>query len=101
MSDKLEGLCAVLATPFDASGNLDKDSLEREVGFYLERGASSLMALGVMGEGPALSPQDGLEVVRHVARTAGSATPLVVGAVGMPTPGTGTLQLDAVSSARI
>ena len=84
MAPELQGLCAVLATPFDSSGRLDIESLEREVGFYLDRGARSLMALGVMGEGPALTHEERLEVVRTVARSAGSKTPLVVGAVGMP-----------------
>ena len=83
MSHKLEGLCAVLATPFDSSGQLDCESLEREVRFYLDRGATSLMALGVMGEGPALSREEGLDVVQGVAKVAGPETPLVVGAVGM------------------
>ena len=83
VSNKLEGLCAVLATPFDSSGRLDLESLECEVRFYLDRGATSLLALGVMGEGPALSPQEGLEVIRHVVETAGARTPLLVGAVGM------------------
>ncbi len=84
MAPELQGLCAVLATPFDSSGRLDIESLEREVGFYLDRGARSLMALGVMGEGPALTNEERLEVICTVARTAGSKVPLVVGAVGMP-----------------
>ena len=70
MSTTLQGLCAVLATPFDSSGKLDLESLERETTFYMERGARSLMALGVMGEGAALTPEERLDVVRTVARTA-------------------------------
>ena len=83
MSSKLQGLCAVLVTPFDSSGGIDLASLEREVAFYLHHGASSLMALGLMGEGPSLSQEEGLRVVRTVAKTAGPEIPLVVGAVGM------------------
>ncbi len=58
MSLQLQGLCAVLPTPFHSSGELDVGSLEAEVEFYLKRGARSLMALGVMGEGAALSPEE-------------------------------------------
>ncbi len=83
MSTLPKGLCAVLATPFDASGIVDRESLERQVVFYLDRGATSLMALGVMGEGPCLDREEGLDVVRTVARAAGSKIPLVVGTVGM------------------
>jgi len=83
MSHEFEGLCAVLATPFDSSGQLDRESLEREVHFYLDRGATSLVALGVMGEGPALSREESLQVVQGVAKVAGPETPLIVSAVGM------------------
>ncbi len=83
MSTIPKGLCAVLATPFDASGIVDLPSLERQVGLYLDHGATSLMVLGVMGEGPSLDRQESLDVLRTVARAAGSEIPLFVGAVGM------------------
>jgi 4-hydroxy-tetrahydrodipicolinate synthase len=43
------GVFVIAVTPFTESGALDLPSAERMVEFYLERGATGLTILGIMG----------------------------------------------------
>ncbi|MGV9800473.1 dihydrodipicolinate synthase family protein [Mycobacterium sp. NPDC003449] len=73
------GLWGILATPFTGgSAAVDTDSLRREVALFLDIGAAGVVALGVFGEGAALSSAEQDDVVSTVVDAAAGA-PVIVG----------------------
>ncbi|CAN5738570.1 dihydrodipicolinate synthase family protein [soil metagenome] len=78
------GLWTILATPFTATGEVDHDSMARQVDFAREAGADGLVALGVFGEAAALTLAEQRSVARIVAAQA-QGMPLVLGMAGRST----------------
>ena len=81
MTTKLDptaaGVYAIAATPFHADGRLDLASLDRLTDFYVEKGATGLTILGIMGEAGKLEMEESLEITRRVVARA--PVPVVVG----------------------
>jgi 4-hydroxy-tetrahydrodipicolinate synthase len=77
LTETAAGVFAISVTPFLPDGALDLDSLDRVVDFYLEKGASGLTVLGMMGEAGKLSAEESLTIVRRVVGRAN--VPVVVG----------------------
>ncbi|WP_333826239.1 dihydrodipicolinate synthase family protein [Pinisolibacter sp.] len=71
------GVYAIAATPFHADGRLDLESLDRLTDFYVEKGATGLTILGIMGEAGKLEMEESLEITRRVVKRVG--VPVVVG----------------------
>lgn len=68
-----KGVFVIAATPFAEDGALDLNSTDSLVDFYLEKGASGLTILGIMGEAPKLSSDEAQSfVARVMARVAGA-----------------------------
>ena len=79
LDETASGVFTIAVTPFSPDGALDLPSADRMVEFYLERGATGLTILGIMGEAGKLSAGEARAFARHVlARVAGRA-PVVVG----------------------
>lgn len=77
LDETAKGVFTIAVTPFLPDGTLDWDSVDRMVDFYVERGATGLTILGIMGEAGKLSAQESIGVVeRVVART---NIPIIVG----------------------
>jgi len=77
LTETATGVYTIAVTPFLPDGALDLASIDRMVDFYLEKGATGLTVLGMMGEAGKLSAEESLIVVRRVlART---SVPVVVG----------------------
>ena len=75
-----KGVYLIAVTPFKDNGELDLESTDRMVDFYLEKGATGLTILGILGEATKLTAaESGLFVQRVLARVAGRV-PVVVGA---------------------
>jgi 4-hydroxy-tetrahydrodipicolinate synthase len=74
---------AALLTPFDAEGRLDEAALREHVDFLVENGVDGLMPCGSTGEGPLLSDDELLGVVRAAVAAAGDRVP-VLAHVGRP-----------------
>ena len=73
------GLWGILATPFTgATKTVDTDSLRRQVELFTDIGAAGVVALGVFGEGSALSSTEQTTVVSTVVDAA-RGTPVIVG----------------------
>ncbi|MBY8974297.1 dihydrodipicolinate synthase family protein [Rhodobacteraceae bacterium NNCM2] len=90
LDETASGVFTIAATPFKPDGTLDLGSIDRMVDFYVEKGATGLTILGMMGEAGKLSAAESLSVVqRVVART---RLPVVVG-VSMP----GLAQMQALA----
>jgi 4-hydroxy-tetrahydrodipicolinate synthase len=79
--------------PLPARRALDLASLDRVTDFYLEKGATGLTILGIMGEAGKLTAEESLTVVRRVVARA--PVPVVV---GVSAPGFAAMQALASES---
>ena len=79
LNTKARGVFVISVTPFDDSGAIDMDSLDRVTDFYFEKGADGLTVLGMMGEAPKLTLAESRAVAQRVIARAGQK-PVVVGA---------------------
>lgn len=87
LDETASGVFTIAVTPFLPDGALDMGSLERVTDFYLEKGATGLTILGIMGEAGKLSAGESLAVVRGVVARA--RVPVVV---GVSAPGFAAMQ---------
>ena len=87
LDETASGVFTIAVTPFLPDGALDLHSLDRVTDFYLEKGATGLTILGIMGEAGKLSADESLAVVRKVVARAG--VPVVV---GVSAPGFAAMQ---------
>jgi 4-hydroxy-tetrahydrodipicolinate synthase len=77
LDETAAGVFTIAVTPFLPDGALDEDSVDRMTDFYLEKGATGLTLLGIMGEAGKLTHAESVTVVRRV--TARTDLPVVVG----------------------
>jgi 4-hydroxy-tetrahydrodipicolinate synthase len=78
---ELSGVYVPLITPFDETGAVAADSLERLAHDVLDAGASGLVALGTTGEPDSLTPDEQRQVVDVARRVSGGrGAGLIVGA---------------------
>ena len=75
-----KGVYLIAVTPFTDSGALDLASTDRMVDFYLERGATGLTILGILGEATKLTADESRTFVRQVLARVNRRVPVVVGA---------------------
>ncbi len=75
-----KGVYLITVTPFTDDGALDLASTDRMVDFYLERGATGLTILGIMGEATKLTAQESQIFVKQVLARVAGRVPVVVGA---------------------
>lgn len=79
LNESARGVFVISVTPFRDNGALDLEGVPRLVEFYLERGATGLTILGIMGEAPKLAADESIAFVRAVTRTVAGRVPVVVG----------------------
>lgn len=77
LDETAQGVFTIAVTPFLPDGAIDWNSVDRMVDFYIEKGATGLTILGMMGEAGKLTAEESVAVVKRV--TARSAVPIVVG----------------------
>jgi 4-hydroxy-tetrahydrodipicolinate synthase len=75
-----KGVYLIAATPFTDSGALDLASTDRMVDFYLDRGATGLTILGILGEATKLTADESRTFVKQVLARVHGRVPVVVGA---------------------
>ena len=76
----LHGVWIPLITPFDKSGAVDVEAVERLCHEYLADGVAGIVALGTTGESPALDADEKRAVVDACARACSErGAPLIVG----------------------
>ena len=73
LDESAKGVYVIAVTPFTDDGALDLESTDRMVDFYLEKGATGLTVLGMMGEAPKLTAAES-EHVREASPGAGRWT---------------------------
>ncbi len=79
LDETAAGVFVIAVTPFRDDGALDLPGADRMVEFYLERGATGLTILGILGEAPKLSAAESAAFVRHVLARVAGRVPVVVG----------------------
>jgi 4-hydroxy-tetrahydrodipicolinate synthase len=79
LNESATGVFVIAVTPFTETGALDLESADRMVDFYLEKGATGLTLLGMMGEAPKLTAEESAIVVRRVLSRVAGRVPVVVG----------------------
>jgi 4-hydroxy-tetrahydrodipicolinate synthase len=79
LDENAKGVYVIAVTPFTDSGALDLESTDRMVDFYIEKGATGLTVLGMMGEAPKLTAAESNAFVKRVLARAESRIPVVVG----------------------
>jgi 4-hydroxy-tetrahydrodipicolinate synthase len=96
LDETSRGVFTIAATPFLPNGALDLDSLDRLIDAYVERGATGLTILGMMGEAGKLTAAESLVVTRRViART---AVPVIVGVSQPGLAAMGELAAEAMAA---
>jgi 4-hydroxy-tetrahydrodipicolinate synthase len=77
LDETAKGVFTIACTPFRPDGALDLSSVDSMVDFYVEKGATGLTILGIMGEAGKLSAAESGDVIKRViART---DLPVIVG----------------------
>lgn len=66
---ELKGICPIIATPFTATGEVDYESLEREVSCMADNGCHAVTLFGIAGEYYKLSDSEAERMVRVVVDT--------------------------------
>ncbi len=77
LDETAKGVFTIAATPFLPDGALDFDSLDRLIDAYVEKGATGLTILGMMGEAGKLTAVESVAVVQRVIRR--TEVPVIVG----------------------
>jgi 4-hydroxy-tetrahydrodipicolinate synthase len=79
LTETADGVYVIAVTPFTDTGEIDEQSIDRAVEFYLEAGVSGMTILGMMGEAHKLTSEESRTVMaRYLARVDGRV-PVVVG----------------------
>jgi dihydrodipicolinate synthase/N-acetylneuraminate lyase len=76
---RFPGIIPAVTTPFDASGAVDVDALERNLAALLDAGVHGFVATGTMGEAGSLSAAERRSVVEATARVAAGRVPVIAG----------------------
>ena len=79
LDETAKGVFTIAVTPFKPDGSLDLASIDSMTDFYLEKGASGLTILGMMGEAPKLTGAESRAVVERVVARLDGKVPVVVG----------------------
>lgn len=79
LDESARGVYIISATPFTENGEVDFDSADRLVDFYIEKGVSGITILGIMGEAQKMAPEESVAFLERIMKRAGSSVPVVVG----------------------
>ncbi len=79
MDESASGVYIISATPFTDHGELDLDSTDRLIDFYIDKGVSGITILGMMGEAQKLLPGEAETFLHRVISAAAGRVPVVVG----------------------
>ncbi len=92
MSHRLDetaaGVYVIAVTPFTDAGEIDAESIDSVVEFYLEKGVTGITILGMMGESHKLSMEESHLVLDRYMRRIAGRIPVIV---GVSNPGTDPL----------
>lgn len=90
-------LITAMATPFDASGQLDEQGVQRLVDHLVSTGTTAIVAAGTTGESPTLTHAEKLRLFECTLRAANGRVPVIAGTGGNDTRTAIELSKEAVS----
>ena len=79
LDETASGVYIISATPFMENGEVDFESADRLVDFYIEKGVSGITILGIMGEAQKMAPEESVAFLERIMKRAGNTVPIVVG----------------------
>jgi len=79
LTEDARGVYIISATPFTETGELDLESADSLVEFYLEKGVTGMTILGMMGEAPKLAPDESVTFLEHMLNRVAGRVPVIVG----------------------
>ena len=79
LTTQTRGVFPICPTPFFDDGEIDYESLDRLVDWYVSSKVSGLVSLGVFGEAAKLSPEEGETVLKRVIGRVAGRFPVIVG----------------------
>jgi len=79
MASRLSGVLTAMATPFDASGDVDYEAAARLAVHLLENGSDGLVVAGTTGEAATLNDEEQIDLLRAVRAEVGSEALLICG----------------------
>lgn len=74
-----KGVYVIAVTPFTPTGEIDFVSMDNMVEFYIERGATGITLLGMMGEAQKLTLAESIAVAKRVIGRVNGRVPVVIG----------------------
>jgi len=79
MASRLSGVLTAMATPFDASGDVDYEAAARLAVHLFENGSDGLVVAGTTGEAATLNDEEQIDLLRAVRAEVGSEALLICG----------------------
>ena len=76
----IRGSIVALVTPFNASGEVDYEALQRLVEFHVSEGTHGIVAVGTTGESATLSHSEDRDVIRATVDFVAGRIPVIAGA---------------------
>ena len=79
LDESASGVYIISATPFTENGEVDLESADRLVDFYIEKGVSGITLLGMMGEAQKMAAKESAAFVERIMKRVGDKLPVIVG----------------------
>jgi 4-hydroxy-tetrahydrodipicolinate synthase len=79
LDESASGVYIISATPFTDNGEVDMDSADRLVDFYIEKGVSGITILGMMGEAQKMALKESESFLDRIMKRVESKVPVIVG----------------------
>jgi len=105
VEQKLQGVIAVVLTPFDKEENIDYSALERLIEFMLSKGVHGLFPCGSFSLGPLMSSEERKKVLKFTVKVNRNRVPIIaqIGAINTQTAvelarHAQSLEVDAIAS---
>ena len=90
-----KGVVPAITTPFTAEGTVDHAFLAKHAGMMIDAGCRGIVALGSLGEGGSLDPDEKRAVLRTLVEAVGSRAPVMSGVGELSTRAAVRLAQDA------
>jgi dihydrodipicolinate synthase/N-acetylneuraminate lyase len=82
---QLEGVIAATVTPFGPDGEVDIGAFEKQVAFLVSSNVHGLLTAGSIGEGPLLSTEEKIALLRAARSASGSRVKICAGCIATTT----------------
>ncbi len=92
------GVIPAITTPFTSDDKIDHNVLARHADWMVGHGCRGIVALGSLGEGGSLDPDEKREVLSTLVRAVGDRVPVVAGVAALSTRAAVRLAMEAADT---